>query len=1066
MAEKKNYQKLIIFCGSPADVTAERQIVEAVARQLNQPGQPADKAGVVLEVWDWQKHVSPDAGRPETVTLAQLQPEKWDIFLGLLWMKFGSPSGANNPHTGAPFESGTEEEFTYAYEHWKQAGRPRIWFYRCRREADLDVLDPAQFQRVKDFFAQCQAEARHPLFYRLFKTAKEFEDQVRADLTKYLLDEYEKRLAAPLPVSPASALPPSSLDTAALRRRYLQKLQNDCELLPLAAIDETRDPHQKKLTLNQVYIGLNTTTLVDQNGQPIEREKMTGERTENTRALTVLEATAQHEMLVILGDPGSGKSSFVNHLMFMLAAHLLDPANALPETWPHAALLPVRILLRELAVSLQKADTAAILQKSTAESERELARLVYAHIAAHLADYDAPDFNAALRQALDEHRGLVVFDGLDEVPTGGRGLVKRCVEAFCAAAKGNRFLITCRVRSYEREAVLSGVPAVTLAPFDAEQTAAFITGWYEALAQAQQFSAAQAAEKRDDLLAASKSLPPSLVENPLLLTTLANLHSNNVELPRRRVTLYRDAARLLLRRWQEHKAGKISLFEELGPQSDLMLNRAMEELGYLAQNAGRGSEAADIPEDEAMKILKQNFSGTANPRDTASHFLGFVEQNAGLLIGRGGVGSDNIYAFAHRTFQEYFAGCHLLKRRAREAAPLLQKLLAEGDYWRLAAQLGVEHRIYNEDNCDDPQDVIYALCPAPAPELTDTPAWRGIYWAALFALEVGLARIADDKIYGGEEFLGRLKQRLVTILENRLLPARERAEVGFALGKLGDSRPGVLSLPPIWIDLPGGRFTMGDDEYGPPHEVELSPFKISKYLITNAQFAEFIKAGGYDEEKWWSKDGWKYRQENGWDYPRYWQDENFNLPNQPVVGVSWFEADAFCAWLKAKSKEQTANGKKQIRLPTEAEWEFAARGSVGRKFPWGDEEPTVEHANYNELQLNRTTAVGSFPAGATAAALLRNNSVSAEDRQKQILDLAGNVWEWCSDRNSDKYYAECKKRGVMKNPDGPKSGDNRILRGGSYWNNASCLRGSGRLNDYPFMGYDLDAFRVCAAGES
>ena len=1059
-AKSSDKKPVRIFCGSPTDVDDERQRLHAVAKELNSSGQPADQAGIIFEVLDWQKDVAPDMGRPEAVTLEQLPPASWDIFIGILWLKFGSDTGEKHPRTGQIFKSGTHEEFTRAYAQWKDNGRPKIRFYR-RIQPPKNMLDFKldQYQRVEEFFQKFSPGAEHEGFYAAYQTPEEFERLVRQHLIK-LLPEFtssENQAAAP-----AAAPQPSPAEIEALRRRYLQKLQNDCDLLPLAAIDETRDPHRKKLTLNQVYIGLNTTTIVDEDGQPIERVRTAGERQENTRALAALEATAQNERLVILGDPGSGKSSFVNHLMFMLADHLLQPANALPENWPHGALLPVRILLRDVAVSLQKVNTAAILQKSTEESERELARLVFAHIAEHLADYDAPGFNAALRQALDEHRGLVVFDGLDEVPTDQRGLVKRCVEAFCAAAKGNRFLVTCRVRSYEREAVLSGVKTITLAPFDENQTAAFITGWYEALAQAQQFSAVQAAAKRDDLLAASRLLPQTLVENPLLLTTLANLHSNNVELPRRRVTLYRDAARLLLRRWQEHKAGRISLFEELGPQSDLMLNRAMEELGYFAQNAGHSSEAADIPEDEAMKILKQNFSDVANPRETAGRFLGFVDQYAGLLIGRGCVGGDNIYAFAHRTFQEYFAGCHLLKRRAREAAPLLQKLLTAGDYWRLAAQLGVEHRIYNEDNRDDPQDVTHALCPARAPDLTDTAAWRGIYWAALFALEVGVARIAEDKIYGGPEFLARLQQRLVTILENGLLPARERAEAGFALGKLGDPRDGVCTLPPVWIDLPDGRFMMGDDEYGPPHEVELSPFKISKYPITNAQFAEFVKAGGYDEEKWWSKEGWKYRQENSWDYPRYWQDENFNLPNQPVVGISWFEAEAFCAWLTGKSKEQKENGKRIIRLPTEAEWEFAARGSEGRKYPWGNDEPTVEHANYDELQLNRTTAVGSFPTGATLSLAARNSNATDD----KIFDLAGNALEWCGDWYSDKYYAECKKRGVVKNPRGPETGKYRILRGGAwYWDN-SYLRGAFRHLDYP-DGRDLNrGVRVVCSAES
>jgi formylglycine-generating enzyme required for sulfatase activity len=285
------------------------------------------------------------------------------------------------------------------------------------------------------------------------------------------------------------------------------------------------------------------------------------------------------------------------------------------------------------------------------------------------------------------------------------------------------------------------------------------------------------------------------------------------------------------------------------------------------------------------------------------------------------------------------------------------------------------------------------------------------------------------------------------------LPPRERADAGFVLGQLGDEREGVCALPPVFVELPGGRFTMGDEKTGPPHEVELSPFKISKYPITNAQFEMFMNDGGYKNEKWWSKEGWEYRQKQNWEQPRWWKDEENNLPNQPVVGVSWFEAEAFCNWLseRANSKEQKEKGKQLIRLPTEAEWEFAARGKEGRKYPWdSQDEPTSEHANYDQSQIGRPTAVGTYRLGATPDG---------------IFDLAGNVWEWCLDFYDSNYYAECKEKGVGKNPRGPKQSDFRVLRGGAWWSGASGLRGSGRCGDDPDVRSHNSGFRVCA-GES
>lgn len=199
-------------------------------------------------------------------------------------------------------------------------------------------------------------------------------------------------------------------------------------------------------------------------------------------------------------------------------------------------------------------------------------------------------------------------------------------------------------------------------------------------------------------------------------------------------------------------------------------------------------------------------------------------------------------------------------------------------------------------------NAAYALCPNTPIAEHEQALWRGILWSAHFAEEIGQERIkADTLVSGGQSYLDRLIQNLVKLLEHGLLPARERVEAGFVLGKLGDPREGVCTLPPLWVELPGGKFVMGSNEghdnEKPPHEVELSPFKISKYPITNAQFEMFMTEGGYQNERWWSKEGWKYRQENKWEQPRWWDDEENNLPNQPVVGVSWFEAEAFCRWL-------------------------------------------------------------------------------------------------------------------------------------------------------------------------
>lgn len=1061
MAKNSQYTKLRIFLASPSDVVKEREAVRSVVAELNKTGSGlADTRGIQFEVIGYDTHVAPDMGRPQGVIFNQLPPEDWDIFIGILWQRFGSPTGEIDPQTGKEFESGSVEEFARAYELWQRHGAPRILFYRSKQPVNFFELKPVQIQalqKVEAFFAQFGPHANHPGYYRTYQTPEDFKDAVRQDLQQFLL-AYKKDDRQPAP--PAAKPPAPRASDEALERRYLQKLQGYCDLLPLAAVDEKTDSSSgNRLRLSQVYINLNTTDFVDETGKLVTHEMRAQhqvaerEEKEKLQPYTALQAATQHPGLVILGDPGSGKSSFLNHLMFVLAAKRLQPDYALPPDWPHpawAGLLPVRVLLRELAVSLEQKNAKSFLNLGSEARRRELSRVVHEHIAEHLADYDAPDFAEALQAAIANGNCLLVFDGLDEAPTGQRPLVRLAVEEFCASHPGNRTLLTCRVRSYEGKACLEAFETVTLAPFDDEQITGFIGHWYDALPQ--KFNAQQAAAKKADLQEAVKRLPQDLVRNPLLLTTLANMHTNSLELPRQRIKLYKNASALLLQRWQAHKAGKVSLIEALGLESDKEIYRALWELGYFAQKSERGQAAADILQAEATAILTKHFARLDKPLVAAGEFLDFVDQTAGLLIGRGGA-AGNVYAFPHRTFQEYFAGCHLAKGSRNFKSELL-KLLAEGDYWRLTAQLGIEEFLYNDNNDGAAMDVAYWLCPRHELPPHDEKAWRGVLWAGHFALEIGTARIAQDDLpEGGAEFLERLRQRLIRIFTENPLPPRERADAGFVLGQLGDPREGVCTLPPLWVEMPGGKFMMGSDEGGddekPPHEVELSPFKISKYPITNAQFEMFMNDGGYQNEKWWSQEGWKYRQQKNWEQPRLWDNEYFNLPNQPTVGVSWFEAEAYCNWLTEQIARDNHKNL-QVKLPTEAEWEFAARGKEGRKFPWGKDEPTPEHANYDQSQISLPTAVGIYFQGATP---------------EGIFDLAGNVWEWCLDFYDEKYYAACQKASVAKNPFCVKESSFRVLRGASYWNDDSALRGSQRGWVNPVGRSDGRGFRVvlCAA---
>jgi iron(II)-dependent oxidoreductase len=246
--------------------------------------------------------------------------------------------------------------------------------------------------------------------------------------------------------------------------------------------------------------------------------------------------------------------------------------------------------------------------------------------------------------------------------------------------------------------------------------------------------------------------------------------------------------------------------------------------------------------------------------------------------------------------------------------------------------------------------------------------------------------------------------------------ANQRAEVLIDIEPLRQEAPPTIRTEDgaEMVLVPAGEFLMGSNDLDmekPPHRVYLDGFYIDKYAVTNALYERFMRATSRQQ-------------------PSFWTDSTFNGPTQPVVGVTWHDADAYCRWA----------GK---RLPTEAEWEKAARGTDGRKYPWGDQwDPS--RANSAESKLGKTTPVGSYPSGASPYG---------------ALDMAGNVWQWVADWYDASYY----QRSPARNPTGPESGQDRVLRGGSWDDVPVYLRAANRVNVTPAARHLLIGLR-CARG--
>jgi formylglycine-generating enzyme required for sulfatase activity len=199
----------------------------------------------------------------------------------------------------------------------------------------------------------------------------------------------------------------------------------------------------------------------------------------------------------------------------------------------------------------------------------------------------------------------------------------------------------------------------------------------------------------------------------------------------------------------------------------------------------------------------------------------------------------------------------------------------------------------------------------------------------------------------------------------------------------------LMSKPFAWIEIPNKDYSM------------------AKYPVTNAQFAEFIKAGGYQEQKWWTKDGWAQWEQDKWTAPRYWQDSKWNSAEQPVVGVSWYESVAFCLWLSEITGEK-------IILPTEEQWQYAAQGDDDRVYPWGDD--------WDSSKCRNSVGGGWSSAGNTSPV---RQFEGKGDSPFGVVDMAGNVWEWC--------LTDYEK----KNDDFNSTAMFRDLRGGSWLNDGS-----------------------------
>ena len=886
-------------------------------------------------------------------------------------------------------------------------------------------------------------KALEPAFARWLMTFDADEDQARAIAARLprrfglcVWDEWAAHPDTYRPLFEAVMAPiqrPPDLD--ALRQAYLDFLSDTYRYLDLKGLPGFVEAVEKAagLELGKVYTAIHAQ--VDRPaGETWERcVRHTGDeadaiahalesvapalgdaadRASDLRALQPLPPA--WPALVLLGDPGAGKSTLLKHLALTAIRDELAP-------------LPILVPLSAYAEALRT-------------QPRPLRTFLAAYQATRRASLG--DLAPLFEHAIGRGRALVLLDGLDEVQTDRGALVKR-VEDFVREIvpavdadpqrspipPGNRVVVTSRFVGY-REHPLADPRWLTLAVCDWDRggITAFATRWTRAVELAIAGGhettevIAKAERECDELLASIFANPKieQLAGNPLLATILALIKRQGVTLPQRRVELYELYLKTLLESWR--KARNLDR-SPIGPDADyLELLEVLQPLALWVRD--ENPEAGLIHREALMDRLwgwyeREEGLSRHEAKEAARRFLDSVHSYSSLLLEKG----PDRFGFLHLTFEEYLAAKALARLPPDEAVRRV-KANPEDSRWREAFLLTVGALGIVRQSPEQAGALLERLVADEPSRIAGSEADCRLAATRAFLAQ---AALADVGVVGaGRRGVRRVRQALARTMQSSCVEPKQRRRAGLLAGDLG----WVPENLDAWVEIPTGPFQYGDEK-----ETGEIPYRywIGKYPVTNLQFARFLDAGGYARREFWSDAGWAWREAQGIAEPRYWRDDERSSPLCPVVGVSWQEAEAYCLWMTREGLGQASADQRRpdaeppsgwiIRLPTELEWERAARGTHGRVYPWGDDEPRAHLANYESL-AGGTTAVGTYPGGCADSG---------------TTDMAGNVWEWSSDVD----------------------GAGRVIRGGSWYDPAEDCRSACRAGVAPGFREDVLGFR-CA----